>query len=73
MKIEQVLKITFSLIFAITAFCPTAFSRQGTLTGQVVDGFDNVVKDVEVKIKKLILLLRLMKTVNTGLILIPVK
>lgn len=51
MKIEQVLKITFSLIFAITAFCPSAFSRQGTLTGQVVDGFDNVVKDVEVKIK----------------------
>jgi hypothetical protein len=52
MKIEQVLKITFLLILAITAFCPTAFSRQGALTGQVVDGFDNVVKDVEVKIKK---------------------
>ncbi len=52
MKIEQVLKITFLLIFAVTAFSPAAFSRQGTLTGQVIDGFDNVVKDVEVKIKK---------------------
>ena len=52
MKIEQVLKITFLLIFTITAFSPVAFSRQGTLTGQVIDGFDNVVKDVEVKIKK---------------------
>ncbi len=52
MKIEQVLKITFLLIFTITAFSPAAFSRQGTLTGQVIDGFDNAVKDVEVKIKK---------------------
>lgn len=52
MKIEQVLKITFLLIFTITAFSPVALSRQGTLTGQVIDGFDNAVKDVEVKIKK---------------------
>ncbi len=52
MKIEQVLKITFLLILAITAFSPAAFSRQGTLTGQVIDGFDNAVKDVEVKINK---------------------
>ena len=52
MKVGRLLTITFLLTFAITAFCPTAFSRQGTLTGQVVDGFDNVVKDVEVKIKK---------------------
>ncbi|MFQ5688437.1 MAG: carboxypeptidase-like regulatory domain-containing protein [Candidatus Scalindua sp.] len=52
MKIEQVLKITFLLILAITAFSPAAFSRQGTLTGQVIDGFGNAVKDVEVKIKK---------------------
>jgi len=52
MKIIQVLKITFLLILAITAFSPASFSRQGTLTGQVVDGFDNVVKDVEVEIKK---------------------
>ncbi|ODS31796.1 MAG: hypothetical protein SCARUB_03082 [Candidatus Scalindua rubra] len=51
MKIEKVLMITFLLIFTLTTFCPTAFSKQGTLTGQVVDGFDNVVKDVEVKIK----------------------
>ena len=52
MKIIQVLKITFLLVFAITAFSPAAFSRQGTLIGQVIDGFDNGVKDVEVKIKK---------------------
>jgi hypothetical protein len=52
MKIVQVLKITFLLILAVTAFSPAAFSRQGTLTGQVIDGFDNVVKDVEVKIKE---------------------
>ena len=52
MKIGQVLKITFLLIFTITTFSPAAFSRQGTLTGQVIDGFDNVVKDVDVKIKK---------------------
>ena len=52
MKTGQVLKIAFLLIFTVTAFSPVAFSRQGTLTGQVIDGFDNVVKDVEVKIKK---------------------
>ena len=49
MKIIQVLKITFLLVLVITAFSQAAFSRQGTLTGQVIDGFDNVVKDVEVK------------------------
>lgn len=52
MKTGQVLKITFLLVLAITVFSPAAFSRQGTLTGQVIDGFDNAVKDVEVKIKK---------------------
>ena len=52
MKIIQVLKITFLLVLVITAFSQAAFSRQGTLTGQVIDGFDNVVKNVEVKIKK---------------------
>jgi len=52
MKIIQVLKITFLLVLVITAFSQAAFSRQGTLVGQVIDGFDNVVKDVEVKIKK---------------------
>ena len=52
MKIVQVLKITFLLVLATIVFSPSAFSRQGTLTGQVIDSFDNVVKDVEVKIKK---------------------
>lgn len=51
MKLEKVFTISLLLVFTITAFCSTAFSRQGTLTGQVVDGFGNVVKDVEVKIK----------------------
>jgi hypothetical protein len=50
MRIGKLLTITFLLTFAITAFSPAAFSRQGTFTGQVVDGFDNVVKNVEVKI-----------------------
>ncbi len=52
MKIKQVLKFTFLLVLATAVFSPSAFSRQGTLVGQVIDGFDNVVKDVEVKIKK---------------------
>ena len=51
MKLKRVFTISLLLVFTITAFCSTAFSRQGTLTGQVVDGFDKVVKDVEVKIK----------------------
>ena len=51
MKLKKVFTIFLLLVFTIAAFCSTAFSRQGTLTGQVVDGFDNVVKDVEVKIK----------------------
>ena len=73
MKIIQVLKITFLLVFAITAFSPAAFSRQGTLIGQVIDGFDNVVKDVEVKIKKTDFTTRTDENGNTGLILNPVK
>ncbi len=52
MKIEKVLTFAFVLVCTITTVCSTAFSRQGTLTGQVVDGFDNAVKDVEVKIRK---------------------
>ncbi len=52
MKIEKVLTFAFVLVCTITAVCSTAFSRQGTLTGQVVDGFDNAVKDVEIRINK---------------------
>jgi len=51
MKLKRISAISLLLIFAITLFCSTSFSKQGTLTGQVVDGFDKVVKDVEVKIK----------------------
>ena len=51
MKLKKIFTISLVLVFTITAFCSTAFSRQGTLTGQVVDGFDKFVKDVEVKIK----------------------
>jgi hypothetical protein len=51
MKKERVLTIIVLQIFILAAFCPTIFSKQGTLTGQVVDGFDNVLKDVEIKIK----------------------
>lgn len=51
MKLKKKITISLLVVFAITVFCSTAFCRQGTLTGQVVDGFDNVVKDVEIKIK----------------------
>ena len=51
MKLKKVFTISLLLVFTIAVFCSTAFSRQGTITGQVVDGFDNVVKDVEIKIK----------------------
>ena len=51
MKLKKFLTISLLLVFTITVFCSTSFSKQGTLTGQVVDGFDKVVKDVEVKIK----------------------
>ena len=51
MKLAKVFTISLLLVFTITAFCSTAFSRQGTLTGQVVDGFDKAVQDVEIKIK----------------------
>ena len=51
MKLEKVFTISLLLVFTITAFCSTAFSRQGTLTGQVVDGFDKAVQDVEIKVK----------------------
>jgi hypothetical protein len=51
MKLKRIFTISLLLVFAITLFCSTSFSKQGTLTGLVVDGFDKVVKDVEVKIK----------------------
>jgi len=51
MKLKRISTIFLLLLLAITLFCSTSFSRQGTLTGQVIDGFDKVVKDVEVKIK----------------------
>ncbi len=51
MKLKNIFTISLLLVFTITVFCSTSFSRQGTLTGQVIDGFDNVIKDVEVKIK----------------------
>ncbi len=52
MKIEKVLTFVMLLFCTITVVCPTAFSRQGTLTGEILDGFDKPVKDVDVKIKK---------------------
>lgn len=52
MKAEKVLIFMFVLICTIFFVCSNAFSKQGTLTGQTVDGFDNPVKDVEVKIGK---------------------
>ncbi|GAX62414.1 hypothetical protein SCALIN_C31_0049 [Candidatus Scalindua japonica] len=51
MNLKKNITISLLLIFSLTSFCSTAFSRQGTLVGQIVDGFDKVVKDVEVKIK----------------------
>ena len=37
-------------IFSLIAYSQTAFSKQGTLKGQVVDGFEKVLKDVEITI-----------------------
>ncbi len=51
MKKERILTIIILQIFILATFCPAVFSKQGTLTGQVVDGFDNALKDVEIKIK----------------------
>ncbi len=51
MKMKKIFTISLLLVFTITVFCTTSFAKQGTLAGQVVDGFDKVVKDVEVKIK----------------------
>ena len=51
MKLKRISTIFLLLLLAITLFCSTSFSRQGTMTGQVMDGFGKVVKDVEVKIK----------------------
>lgn len=51
MKLKKFFTISLLPVFIIIVFCTTSFAKQGTLTGQVVDGFENVVKDVEVKIK----------------------
>lgn len=51
MKLKKIFTISLLVVFTVTVFCSTSFSKQGTLTGQVVDGFDKVVKDVEIKIK----------------------
>ncbi len=51
MKKERILTIIILQILILATFCPAVFSKQGTLTGQVVDGFDNALKDVEIKIK----------------------
>ncbi len=51
MKLKKIFTISLLLVFAITIFCSTSFSKQGTLTGQVLDGFDKAVKDVEITIK----------------------
>ncbi len=51
MKLKRIFTISLFLLFATTFFCSTSFSKQGTLTGQVIDGFDKAVKDVEIKIK----------------------
>lgn len=51
MKLKKIFTISLLLVFAITVFCSTSFSKQGTLTGQVLDGFDKAVKDVEITIK----------------------
>ncbi len=48
---KNVLTIAFIIVFIPISFCPTAFSRQGALNGKVVDGFEKVLKDVEVKVK----------------------
>ncbi len=52
MKIGKMLTFMFVLVCTVTAVCSNTFARQGTLTGQVVDGFDIPVKDVEIKINK---------------------
>ena len=51
MRLKRISTIFLLMLLAVTLFCSTSFSRQGTMTGQVMDGFDKVVKDVEVKIK----------------------
>ena len=51
MKMKRIFTVFLLLLFTTTFFCSSSFSKQGTLTGQVLDGFDKVVKDAEVKIK----------------------
>ena len=51
MKKKRIVIFVISLIMSLVAYCPTAFYEQGMLKGEVIDGFENVLKDVEVKIK----------------------
>lgn len=51
MKLKIFCTTFLLVVFTVTVFCSTSFSKQGALTGLVVDGFDKVVKDVEIKIK----------------------
>ena len=51
MKKERIFTIILFEIFILAIFCPTVFSKQGTLKGQVADGFENALKDIEIKIK----------------------
>lgn len=51
MNLKKSLTISLLMVFTLTVFCSTSYSGQGTLTGQVVDGFGKAVKDVEIKIK----------------------
>ncbi|GJQ57206.1 MAG: carboxypeptidase regulatory-like domain-containing protein [Candidatus Scalindua sp. AMX11] len=51
MTYKKIFIILFLIISCLTTFGRTAFSQQGTLKGQIVDGFDNVLKDVLITIK----------------------
>ena len=52
MKYEKSFIVLFFIIASLATFSQTAFSIQGTLKGQVVDGFENKLKDVVITIMK---------------------
>lgn len=52
MKYEKSFIVLFFIIASLATFSQTAFSIQGTLKGQVVDGFENELKDVVITIMK---------------------
>ncbi|MCP5003574.1 MAG: hypothetical protein GY941_06415 [Planctomycetes bacterium] len=52
MKYKKTIIISLFIIFCMGAFIQTAFSKQGTLKGQVADGFENMLADVVITIKK---------------------